>query len=210
MPLFRTKAIDWPHVESDRKAWEEWRLLAKGEEPMTIAISSGHSLLVRGASGYLDEVNEARRTVERIADLLRNSDIEVFTFHDEVSDSQSDNLEAIVDFHNSCDRILDISIHFNAYVETEKPMGCEVLYLTQDRLAAEISAVIAHFGKFINRGAKYRDDLYFLNNTTEPAILLEICFVDSKADADLYQQYFDDICKGIATFLVDEWENQTS
>ena len=35
---------------------------------------------------------------------------------------------------------------------------------------------------FINRGAKKRTDLFFLNNTEMPAILMEVCFVDSEAD----------------------------
>jgi len=43
--------------------------------------------------------------------------------------------------------------------------------------------------------------LYFLKNTTEPAILLEICFVDSKADVELYQKNFKAICAAIAEVL---------
>ena len=38
---------------------------------MKIVISSGHGKYVRGASGYLDEVDEARRVVEKVADDLR-------------------------------------------------------------------------------------------------------------------------------------------
>jgi N-acetylmuramoyl-L-alanine amidase len=67
-------------------------------------------------------------------------------------------------------------------------MGCEVLYLSQSTLAAQISAAIAAAGKFKNRGAKKRTDLYFLNETGMPAVLLEVCFVDSEADAALYRK----------------------
>ena len=70
-------------------------------------------------------------------------------------------------------------MHFNAYVETDKPMGTEVLFVTQPTLAGEMSAAIANAGDFIDRGAKKRTDLFFLNSTEMPAILIETCFVDS-------------------------------
>jgi hypothetical protein len=110
-------------------------------------------------------------------------------------------------YHNGRNRDLDISVHFNAYAETEKPMGCEVLYVTQDELAEDMSALIADAGGLINRGAKYRDDLYFLNQTdptTYGAILIETCFVDSLADTELYRQHFEDICSVIADTVVAE------
>jgi hypothetical protein len=76
-------------------------------------------------------------------------------------------------------------------------MGTEVLYLTQPSLAAEVSAAIAACG-FINRGAKKRTDLKFLNSTEMPALLLEICFVDSETDCNIYDDQFHEICKAIA------------
>jgi len=166
-----------------------------------IVISSGHGKIVRGAAGILDEVDEARRVVERVAENLRSRGAQVKVFHDNVSVSQSENLERIVDYHNSQNRQLDISVHFNAYVETTKPMGTEVLYVSQSVLANHMSAAIAGAGSFINRGPKKRTDLYFLNNTDMPAILLEICFVDSQADASLYLENFAEICEAIAAQL---------
>jgi hypothetical protein len=165
---------------------------------MNIVISSGHGLHIRGASGYLDEVNEARKVVEKLAEDLQNINIDVITFHDDVSTTQSDNLETIVNFHNSCLRDLDVSVHFNAYQTTSKPMGTEVLYVTQGDLASEIAQAISKAGGLLNRGPKKRSDLYFLNNTNEPAILIEVCFVDSSADANLYRTHFRAICKAIA------------
>ena len=166
---------------------------------MKIVISSGHGKYIRGASGYLDEVDEARRVVESIAGLLERRGAEVITFHDNVSKTQDENLARIVDFHNSQGpHDLDISVHFNAYNTTDKPMGTECWYVTQQALADRVSAAIAEGGQFIDRGPKKTTGLYFLNNTAEPAILIEVCFVDSKADADLYHQHFDDICEHIA------------
>lgn len=167
----------------------------------SIVISSGHGKYVRGACGILDEVNEARRVVNRVVELLDLRDIDVEFFHDDTSQCQSDNLECIVAYHNSCDRELDVSIHFNAYVETDKPMGVEVLYVTQSELAGELSGAIANAGDFIDRGAKKRTDLAFLNGCDEPAILVEVCFVDSAADASFYETHFEAICQAIATVL---------
>ena len=93
---------------------------------MKIVISSGHAKDCRGASGYLDEVDEARRVVNAVADLLKNAGVTTYVFHDDVSDDQSENLNRIVDFHNSKTRDLDISVHFNAYEDTSDPMGTEV------------------------------------------------------------------------------------
>ncbi len=158
---------------------------------MDIVFSSGHGQKIRGASGYLDEVDEARKVVEAVAELWRKSGVGVTTFHDNTSTSQSQNLNTITNFHNSKKRDLDVSCHFNAYQTTSKPMGCEVLYVSQSELASEVSAAIAGAGKWPNRGGKKRTDLAFLNNTNEPAILLEVCFVDSSSDADSYRKLFD-------------------
>jgi N-acetylmuramoyl-L-alanine amidase len=168
---------------------------------MSSVISSGHSKHVRGASGVLDEVNEARRVVEEVADILETRGVPVLVFHDDTSTTQSQNLNTIVAFHNKESRDLDVSVHFNAFEKTDKPMGTEVLYLTQDTLAAEMSAAIAEAGDFIDRGAKKRTDLAFLNNTEMPAILIEVCFVDSTADAANYNKHFSAICTAIADVI---------
>jgi hypothetical protein len=86
-------------------------------------------------------------------------------------------------------------------------MGTEVLYQTQAILAEDLSTAIAEVG-FIDRGAKYRDDLYVLNNTDAPAVLLEICFVDSTADCLIYDEQFDQICANIADTLVPDYDEE--
>lgn len=167
---------------------------------MKIVISSGHGLYVRGASGILDEVDEARRVVDELAHELRERDVEVTTFHDDVSTSQNENLNRIVDFHNSQVRDCDVSVHFNCYEQTSGPMGTECLYVTQQDVAARVSEAIAMVG-FIDRGAKKRTDLFFLNNTAMPAILIEVCFVDSETDATIYEAEFDAIIGNLATLV---------
>lgn len=68
-------------------------------------------------------------------------------------------------------------------------------------MSARVSTAISKASGLKDRGAKQRTELYFLKNTTEPAILLEICFVDSKADVELYQKNFKAICAAIAEVL---------
>ena len=173
---------------------------------MKVVISSGHGKHIRGASGYIDEVDEARKVVETVADYLREQGVQVTTYHDNVSDDQSENLNRIVDFHNAQTRDLDISVHFNAYETTQKPMGCEVLYVssTGQEIADEVVDSICEASGLINRGPKKRTDLAFLNGTEEPAILIETCFVDSQADVDIYYQNYDEICAAIAGAIAGE------
>jgi hypothetical protein len=172
-----------------------------GVNPMSFVISSGHGLRIRGASGYLDEVDQARKVVEAVATKLKASGVTVKTFHDDTSRDQSTNLKTIVNYHNAQSRDMDISVHFNAYQTTSKPMGTEVLYVTQQTKASELSKAICVAGGFVNRGGKKRTDLYFLNNTSKPSLLIETCFVDSSADRDLYNKNFDAICTAIAQNL---------
>jgi N-acetylmuramoyl-L-alanine amidase len=168
---------------------------------MKIVISSGHGKYVRGASGYLDEVNEARRVVEEVTKIWRTAGVGVDIFHDDTSHSQSENLNTIVAYHNSRQRDLDVSVHFNAYVETSSPMGTEVLYVTQSSLASKVSAAIASAATLPNRGGKKRTDLFFLNETEEPSILIETCFVDSSTDAEHYNDRFEQVCQAIASSI---------
>ena len=163
-----------------------------------IAISSGHGKYIRGASGspvppQLDEVNEARRIVDRVAEMLSCP-----KFHDDTSHDQSTNLSTIVNWHNRQSRDLDVSVHFNAY--DGNAHGTEVLYVSSSGLeiATPCSAAISLAGDFTNRGAKKRTDLYFLNNTREPAILIETCFCDNTSDSNKYNASFDAICRAIA------------
>jgi hypothetical protein len=155
---------------------------------MIICISSAHGKHVRGAAGeLLDEVNASRELVELIANELRFRTTTALTFHDDTSTTQSANLKTIVNWHNSQTRDLDVSVHFNAF--DGKAHGTETLYVTQRKLAKELTDAIASLG-FTNRGPKYRDNLAFLNNTERPAVLLEICFCDNEEDCRRYAGSF--------------------
>src|SRR5215471_1898796 len=164
---------------------------------MSVCISSGHGKFVRGAKGHLDEVDEARRVTDEVARILRAGNVPVTVFHDEVSRSVNANLNAIVSAHKKAARQRNVSVHFNAFQKVDRPMGTEVCHRNQPTFAGNVSKAIADAGRFINRGQKPRTNLFFLNQLSN-AILLEVCFVDSSADAALYKTHFAAICAGIA------------
>jgi len=131
----------------------------------------------------------------------------MFEFHDDVSRNQNDNLNRIIDWHNSLERDLDVSIHFNAIAGiTANGIGVEVLFRNdaERELAAHTSALISYHGQFRNRGAVRRDNLRVLNMVNRPCVLIEVCFINSETDMRLYRQNYDAICEGIALALVKE------
>ena len=170
---------------------------------MKCTISSGHGKYVSGASKYIDEVTEARKVVNRVSEILKELNEEVNIYHDDTSKTKTANVNNIVKYHNSTTRDKDVSIHFNASKETDKAMGVEVLYMTDanKELASKMSKAISDASGIKNRGAKLRDDLGFLKGTNKGAILIEVCFVDSVKDVELYKKHFEDICVSIAETL---------
>lgn len=166
--------------------------------------SSGHALKVRGAHGYIDEVDEARRVVNEVDNILKTEyNGDGYVFHDNTSTSQSQNLRTITNFHNSKDRRLDLSVHFNASA-SPVASGVEVLHFGGHAgIAAKLSKSMANALGLADRGQKVRKDLYVLKNTNRPALLLEVCFVSSKKDADAYKRNFDKLCHAIADFVAD-------
>lgn len=145
-------------------------------------VHAGHNSIVPGAAKYLNEVTENRKVKNKLIQMLREAGHTVYDCTDEGGDAQSKNLSNIVAKCNAHSVDLDISIHLNAGGGT----GTEVLYTSEKgkAYAAKVSAAVAAALGIKDRGAKERDDLYVLNHTKAPAILVECCFVDSTTDRD--------------------------
>jgi N-acetylmuramoyl-L-alanine amidase len=175
---------------------------------MRIVISSGHGAKIAGAAGFIQEVPEARRVVERTAAVLRELGAAPIVFHENNATTQASNVSAIIAFHNGQTRDLDVSVHFNhsGQGNVDRAIGTEVIHATQKDLATRVSRAMADSGGFINRGAKSLTDLgrtlSFLTKTAKPAILLEVCFVNSREDTRLYEANFEPICLAIATSII--------
>ena len=170
------------------------------EVGVRIAISSGHGARVPGAVGILNEVREARRVVKRVAKHLREMGATAHEFHDDASTTQGQNLDTVIGWHNRQKRDMDASVHLNAFMPMDGPMGTEAYYLSDSKAAKNVSKAIAAAGGFRNRGGKL-GSFAFLRLTKKPAILIEVCFVDSATDASLYETNFDAICRAIAEAL---------
>ena len=155
----------------------------------TYNVHGGHSLKCRGASGYLDEVNEDRKVKNKVIELLRNEGHTVYDCTDDAGTTQSKNLSSIVSKCNAHSATLDISIHLNAGGGT----GCEVenydsrTKAISDSICSNISSALG----IRNRGTKYMPQLYVLANTKNLAILVECCFVDNATD---YNKWNADVC----------------
>lgn len=78
---------------------------------------------------------------------------------------------------------LVIELHLNCFNKTAK--GAEVLYLSNKSKEFAERVVKKLATKFVNRGAKYRNDLYILKSTDCKAILIESFFCDNKIDCDI-------------------------
>ena len=174
-----------------------------------IRISVGHGERIRGARGspvppQHDEVDQCKKIVDRVYQLLIDNGVEVEKFFDTQSTSQSANLDAIVNWHNRSPSthsapgsgLGDVSIHLNAFDHSAH--GTEVLWKTQEAIAGKISAAICVAGGFTNRGAKYRSDLKFLNSTVSKAVLIETYFCDHTGDCQNADQSFEAIAHAIA------------
>ena len=166
-----------------------------------INISSGHGKYVKGAGCYIDEVTEARKVVDRVAQLIKERGCTARVFHENASKDKNTNLKNIVAWHNNQKDGIDLSVHFNACYKTDKAMGVEVLHGSPKEEASNLSKAVAQAGGFKNRGGKSGSHLYFIKNTKKKSMLIEVCFVDSKADVELYKKNFEAICEAIASSL---------
>ena len=76
-------------------------------------VHGGHSLICRGASGLLDEVNEDRKVKNKVIELLRECGNTVYDCTDDSGNTQNKNLSNIKNKCNAHKVDLDISIHLN-------------------------------------------------------------------------------------------------
>ncbi|MCH7321554.1 N-acetylmuramoyl-L-alanine amidase [Solibacillus sp. MA9] len=169
-----------------------------------LTISAGHFGRATGASDLIDEGSEVVEVVTALQMHFQASTITPQFIIDRYSKNQAQNLRYLIAAHNKTKRVLDVSIHFNAISDIrEAGIGTEVLYVNPKlkEFAANMSAVIAKAGEFKDRGAKYRTNLAWLNKTMKPAIIIEICFVNSKTDVHCYQKNKPQIIEAIFKLL---------
>ncbi|EIS9524601.1 N-acetylmuramoyl-L-alanine amidase [Clostridioides difficile] len=171
---------------------------------MKIAIVPGHTLSGKGtgATGYIDEGKENRILTDLIVKWLKQGGATVYTGK---VDKSNNYLAEQCEIANRQNVDLAVQIHFNANKTTLNPMGTETIYKTNngkvyaERVNKKLSTI------FKNRGAKSdARGLYWLSHTKAPAILIEVCFVDSKADTDYYIKNKNTVAKLIAEGILNK------
>lgn len=180
-----------------------------------LAIDIGHNVPYdTGAVGIRKEYDLNRLVGNALISKLRGRGIKVVNCTPNTAKSLNDSLYQRVITANNCGATLFVSIHHNA---CPGGYGAEVLCIKdnyQDGLSTKVGEAILNELASIglkNRGVKDRRDLYVINNTTMPALLVECAFVDSSLDMENYnpEKTAVAIYKGICTALALS-ENQKS
>lgn len=94
-----------------------------------------------------------------------------------------------------------VSLHRNSSPYPNQYTGVETLvynrYGEAARLAYNINSRLVDIG-FENQGINERQNLVVLNRTKMPAALVEVGFINTYADNQLYDERFDEIAQAIA------------
>lgn len=104
-----------------------------------------------------------------------------------------------------------VSIHRNSFPTDNEVSGVESLVYDLSglkyQMAQEINAQLETVG-FVNLGVKARPNLVVLRRTQMPAVLVEVGFINSDIDNQLFDDNFYEIARAIATGILDTLENQ--
>lgn len=176
--------------------------------PYSIMLDAGHGGRDPGAvyNGRQEKDDTLRLTLA-VGAILQDNGIEVlYTRTTDVYESpyekamQANN--AGVDFF--------ISIHRNSYPTDNVVSGVESLVYDLSgiklTMAENINAQLESVG-FVNLGVKARPNLVVLKRTKMPAVLVEVGFINSNIDNQLFDENFDDIALAIATGILDTLES---
>ena len=150
---------------------------------MIIGVDKGHTVQnggVCGACGLLKESVENRPVGNKVIEKLRILGHTVIDCSCDYSKDRDEQLAAIVKKANAQKLDLFLSLHLNAGGGT----GAEVYTTNTSGAKSEAKRLIETYCKrtgFRNRGHKF-SELYVLRHTNAPAMLLEMCFVDTESD----------------------------
>ena len=174
-------------------------------------VSSGHggkNMFDKGAIGLKTEAVENRRVAKRVVEILNKNGLKSLYVEDNVSTNVNNNLYELVRQHNAVDRLVDVQVHFNkAYSSYNGAIGVESYHYRNTNVdwAKDMSKRMSDALKLPNRGAKNKIyingkayDTYFTAETTKPALLIEVAFLEAKTDMANYDKYFEQLCYSIA------------
>lgn len=136
-----------------------------------------------GAAGYLNEQNCALDIANRVITKLQALGHEAWNVRPSSAYSVTDSLQKRCDSADGADYLA--SIHLNA----GGGKGSEIFAMSSagNTLASKVLSELVALG-FVNRGVKDGSGLYVIRHSNPVAILVEVCFVDSQTDTNLYNQ----------------------
>lgn len=154
---------------------------------MVVGVNCGHTLsgtVGSGAVGYINENDETRNVGYLLMDYLRQKGVTVVDCTNDYASTVSEDLSKIVAKANAQPLDLFVSVHFNS----GGGRGTEVYTYNGERLL-QAELVCENMTKlgFVNRGVKDGAHLYVIRHTNAKAMLVEVCFVDTRTDVDLYK-----------------------
>lgn len=151
----------------------------------------GHNFKAVGAEGYIKEVVECDKIHNEIIalyDLTKTKSLNV----NPPNYYGDGDVNYSIDKANKNNASFYYSIHMNASEKTSSARGVEIIVF-DDKQLPQAKATLNNLVKlgFKNRGIKTMSELGRqlgeLKRTRMPAMIIEVCFVDSKADVELYQ-----------------------
>lgn len=161
---------------------------------MIIGISKGHSIkgIATGACDILSETVVNRAVGNLLISKLRAKGHTVVDCSKDTATSELNQLQGVVAKANAQYLDIFIDLHLNA----GKGKGSEVYVLngassSTKAAAQKVQDNLVSIG-FANRGVK-QANFYTLKNTKCKAILIEIFFIDTQSDCDLYKKLGDEI-----------------
>ena len=175
--------------------------------PYSIMLDAGHGGRDPGAvyNGRQEKDDTLRLTLA-VGEILQNHDIDVqYTRTTDVYESPYEKAmeanNAGVDFF--------ISIHRNSFPTDNVVSGVESLVYDLSgiklQMAENINEQLEAVG-FVNLGVKARPNLVVLRRTKMPAVLVEVGFINSNTDNQLFDDNFDAIAQAIASGILDTLE----
>lgn len=158
---------------------------------MKICLDPGHFRppADTGAVGYLNEEMVAREVTLELNEILQGKGHTTLITKPKDGSTVTRSLSARCQQSNDFNADIFISIHCNAFKTTSSPMGTEVFAINSigRSYASKVEKSIANLG-FKSRGVKDGSKLYVVKNTNCPALLVELFFIDSKSDVELYSK----------------------
>ena len=150
---------------------------------MKIAIDLGHGVNKDGgAIGIISEESVIRDVGNKVIEGLKNLGHDVLSVRPSSASSVTDSLSKRTEASNNFGADLFVSIHANA----GGGIGSEVYTYGGKEMtqARNVLNNLVSLG-FRDRGIK-SEELYVINHTSADAMLVEICFVDTDSDVQLY------------------------